>query len=89
MYTLAELRKVRGLSQRQLAEELSRYNEEGIEFSASSIALYELGLRTPGLKRAKIIARFFGVPVEDIIFGPSACNSQANREAATAEAVNQ
>lgn len=78
MYTLAELREARGLSQRQLAEELSRHNEEGIEFSASSIALYELGLRTPGLKRAKIIARFFGIPVEDIIFGPSACNSQAS-----------
>lgn len=78
MYTLSELREARGLSQRQLADELNCYNDEGIEFSASSIALYELGLRTPGLKRAKIIARFFGIPIEDIIFGPSACISQAS-----------
>lgn len=89
MYILAELRKARGLSQRQLADELNRRNDEGLGFSASSIALYELGLRTPGLKRAKIIARFFGVAVEDIIFGPSACNSQANEETTTADAVNQ
>ncbi len=78
MFTLTELRETRGLSQRQLADELTRYNEEGIEFSASSIALYELGLRTPSLKRAKTIARFFGIPVEDIIFGTFACNSQAD-----------
>ena len=77
MYTLAKLREARKLSQRQLAEELSRYNNEGIEFSPSTIALYELGLRTPGLKRAKIIARFFNVPVEDIVFGPLACDLQA------------
>jgi len=78
VHTLASLREARGLTQRQLAEELSRYNEEGIEFSASSIALYELGLRTPSLKRARLIAKFFGVSVEDIIFGPIACVSQAN-----------
>jgi len=32
--------------------------------------MYEIGLRTPYLKKAKEIAAYFGVPVEQIIFGP-------------------
>ncbi|MGI6588603.1 MAG: helix-turn-helix transcriptional regulator [Peptococcia bacterium] len=50
--------------------------EKDINFSPAAIALYELGLRTPSLQKAKLIARYFGVPVEDIIFGPSACEMQ-------------
>lgn len=66
--TLAQLRTEKGLNQRELASHLG--------LSPAAIALYELGQRTPGLERAKQIAAFFGVAVEDIIFGP-ACNQQA------------
>lgn len=88
--TLAELRNKRNLTQRSLAEELSKIDER-FNFSPAAIALYELGLRTPGLQKAKLIARYFGVPVENIIFGPHACNMQAvdDEHAATTEAVNQ
>lgn len=61
--TLSELRSQRGMTQRDLARQLS--------ISASAVALYELGLRTPSLHRAKMIAQFFGVAVEDILFGPA------------------
>lgn len=76
--TLAELRSAKKLSQRDLAAELSRI-EQGIRFAPATIALYELGLRTPGLKRAKIIARYFDVPVERIAFGHDAHETQLDR----------
>jgi transcriptional regulator with XRE-family HTH domain len=74
--TLAELRNKRGLTQRALAYKLSNL-EQNINFSAASIALYELGLRTPLLHKAKLIAHYFDIPVEDILFGPAACKRQA------------
>lgn len=74
--TLAELRNKRGLTQRALAHNLSNL-QPNTRFSPASIALYELGLRTPGLHKAKLIAHYFDVPVEDILFGPDACKGQA------------
>lgn len=72
--TLTELRGKVALTQRQLARELSK---SGLNFSQTTIALYELGLRTPSLERAKIIAQYFGVPVESIIFGRNDCVLQS------------
>ena len=88
--TLAEFRNKKGLTQRALAARLSKI-EKDINFSPAAITLYELGLRTPSLQKAKLIARYFGVPVEDIIFGPSACEMQegGSKETAPSEAVNQ
>ena len=76
--TLGELRNKKNLTQRELAKNLSRIDEE-TRFSSASIALYELGLRTPGLQKAKLLARYFGVHVEDILFGPDACKMQAEQ----------
>lgn len=77
MKTLAELRKERNLSQRELAKIL------GLSYGA--IALYETGKRTPGLKRAKKIANLFNVPLESISFGNVVDEMKANEQAATKE----
>ncbi|ABY95864.1 MULTISPECIES: helix-turn-helix transcriptional regulator [Thermoanaerobacter] len=61
MFSLAELRKSRRLTQEQLSKLLG--------ISKSSIAMYETGQRVPSLSRAKKIAKFFNVPVEKIFFG--------------------
>lgn len=70
MKTLAELRNERGLTQKELAE------KTGI--AASTIAMYETGEREPSLKRARILARFFGVTIADIFFGKDAHDERAN-----------
>lgn len=64
--TLVQLRKERNLTQRSLCDELNKVTDLG--FSPASIALYELGKRTPTLKRVKVIANFFNVSIEDINF---------------------
>lgn len=66
MKPLAEFRKERGLSQQQLAKELS---SSGITISSASIAMYETGKRNPSLEKARFIARFFGVTTDDISYG--------------------
>lgn len=71
-YTLSELRNKKGLTQRELAAQL--------HLSPSTIALYELGMRTPGLQNARRIAKYFGVPLDDIVFGPRAYDSQTTDE---------
>lgn len=58
--SLAELRLERGLSQRELAKQ--------IHVSSGTIGMYEVGKRTPSLEKAKRIAAFFGIPLENIIF---------------------
>jgi len=60
MAKLAELRKKKGLTQKELAKAL--------KISESAIAMYETGRRTPSLARAKIIANFFDVDIEEIFF---------------------
>lgn len=83
---LAKLRQRKGLTQRELAKELSN-NKEGIKFSYQSISLYEIGLREPNMKRAKIIADYFGVTLEELFFGTDARKLKAkegNRDAAQA-----
>jgi putative transcriptional regulator len=62
--TLQELRLELGMTQRDLAKEL--------ELGPSTIAMYELGLRTPSLDTAKKIAKYFGIPVDNIFFGNDA-----------------
>lgn len=73
---LAKLRMSRKLTQRELAAYLS-LNKENVSFSPAVIALYELGLRTPNVQRAKIMADFFGVSIEELFFGPSAHDLKA------------
>ncbi len=58
--TLAELRAEKNISQRELAERLHT--------SSGSIGMYECGKRTPPLNKAIEIAKFFGIPVEQISF---------------------
>jgi len=58
--TLAELRKERNISQRELAKKL--------EVSSGTIGMYESGKRTPSLNRAIKIAKIFDVPIENISF---------------------
>ena len=58
---LQELRQELGMTQRELARAL--------ELGPSTIAMYELGLRTPALDTAKKIAKYFGLPVDNIFFG--------------------
>ena len=48
------------MTQKELAEALN--------ISESAIAMYEIGERTPTLKKAKMIADFFNVPLESINF---------------------
>ena len=57
---LVELRRLKGLSQRDLAA--------NIMISPSAIAQYELGDRTPSLENALRIAQYFDIPVENISF---------------------
>ena len=61
MVKLAELRKSKNLTQKQLANILN--------ISPSAIAMYETGDRIPPLFKAKRIAQFFNVKVEEIFFG--------------------
>lgn len=73
--TLAELREQKGFTQRKLAELLTAKYKRS--FTASAVAMWEAGQRTPGLKKAKLIAKFFGITVEKIEFGPCAHNKRA------------
>ncbi|WP_107612635.1 helix-turn-helix transcriptional regulator [Clostridioides difficile] len=57
---LSDLRIRNNLTQRDLAKQLNIGN--------STIAMYETGERTPSLKRAIKIAKFFNTTVEKIIF---------------------
>lgn len=61
MATLAELRKKKRMSQRELSEAL--------HLSTGAIGMYETGKRRPSLSKAIAIASFFNVPVETISFG--------------------
>lgn len=60
MKTLSELRKENKMTQKELAKAL--------KLSVSAICMYEIGKRTPSLKKAIEIADFFGVPIESIDF---------------------
>lgn len=64
--TLSGLRQKLGLTQKELHE------KTGIPMS--SIAMYEIGERMPSLKRAKKLAKFFEVPIEEIAFGKKVHN---------------
>lgn len=66
MKALSEYRKARNLSQTELAQEL---RSVGVNVSSASIAMYELGHRTPPLEKAQNIAKYFGVSTDDIFFG--------------------
>lgn len=66
MKSLAEYRKALELSQVELS---IAFKKEYINVSPASIAMYEVGRRTPPLEKAQAIARFFGVGTDDIFFG--------------------
>lgn len=73
MKTLSELRKEKNMTQKELAKAL--------KLSVSAIAMYEIGQRTPSLKKALEIADFFGVPIESIDFfsGKHSYNKSKNK----------
>ncbi len=75
MKSLAVYRKDKKLSQEGLSNELLSC---GIKVSPASIAMYELGQRTPPLYKAKAIAQYFGVGLDDIHFGKNAHDERAN-----------
>lgn len=60
MISLAELRKRRHVSQKELSEALN--------LSAGAIGMYETGRRRPSLTKAIEIANYFNVSVETISF---------------------
>ena len=70
--TLAELRNENNLTQRDLASLIG--------LKPSTIAMYEIGKRTPLLNTAKRIASYFGLPVEAIYFGIDARNMRAGKD---------
>lgn len=57
---LSRLREAKGMSQKDLANELN--------VSIGLIGLYETGRRKPSFDRAMQIAKFFDLPVEKISF---------------------
>lgn len=63
--SLSSLREVKGLSQKELANELN--------VSVGLIGLYETGRRKPSFDRAMQIARYFDTPVERIKFDSRTC----------------
>ena len=65
---LAELRKARGISQRQLAEDL--------HISQNSISQYELGKREPNQNTLLALANYFAVSV-DYLLGNTAHTGDA------------
>lgn len=58
---MSVLRATKGVSQRQLAYD--------INVSPGLIGMYETGKRKTSLEKAIIIARYFNIPVENILFG--------------------
>lgn len=56
---LKQLRSQRGISQRELAEQ--------IHISRSAVAKWENGLGLPGEESAQLLAEFFGVTVEELL----------------------
>lgn len=58
--TMAELRRKINITQEELAAKIG--------VSKGAIGMYETGKRTPSLHRAKKIAQFFGVALEDLRF---------------------
>jgi putative transcriptional regulator len=72
MIKLAELRKKKGLTQKELADILG--------VSESTISMYETGDRIPSLFKAKKMAKFFNVKVEEIFFGKENHVTRANNK---------
>ena len=60
MNTLSIKRDEKQLSQEELARKIG--------VSTSTISMWESGKRTPPLKKAKKLADFFNVKIEDIFF---------------------
>lgn len=58
--TMVELRRKLDITQEELAA--------NIGVSKGAIGMYETGKRTPSLNRAKQIAQFFGITLEDLVF---------------------
>jgi transcriptional regulator with XRE-family HTH domain len=69
--TLAELRKEKGVSQRDLVKETG----------VTSVPMYETGERQPTLGNALKIARFFNRPVESIQFANEAHDTRVKESA--------
>lgn len=63
MYRLNELRKNKKITQKELADVIG--------VSKGAIGMYESGKRNPSLSRARTIAQYFGVALEEIEFGKS------------------
>lgn len=59
--TLAQLRCEKRKTQKEVADDLG--------LAISTIGMYERGYRTPSLKSAKRLAKYFDTKIEDIQFG--------------------
>lgn len=59
MVTLAEARRAKGLSQRELAKKV------GLAYS--SISMYECGLRDPSTTKFRKMAELLEVPMEQLV----------------------
>lgn len=68
--TLAELRAENNISQRDLAKKIG--------VSSAAIGMYESGKRTPPLKKAILIAKLFGVQVENLSFSKTDCTTEGD-----------
>lgn len=60
MNRIAKHRERLGISQRKLANDLG--------VSSATVAMWETGRRTPSLKTANLIARYFNTTIESIFF---------------------
>lgn len=58
--TMSELRREQNMTQEELAIKIG--------VSKGAIGMYETGKRMPSFNRAKQIAQFFGVALEDLCF---------------------
>lgn len=63
---LTSLRKSRGFSLETLTTELNKKSPENIKFSRASLNRWEKGEISPSLDHAKIIAKFFGVTLDQL-----------------------
>lgn len=74
--SIRHLRERAGLTQPELAKELSKYF--GVEVTRSAVSMWELASRTPKLYEAAMIAEYFDVSM-DALLGTKREATEADR----------
>lgn len=64
--TLTSLREKKGYSLETLTSELNKKSPENIKFSRASLNRWEKGETSPSLDHAKVLAKFFGVTLDQL-----------------------